>query len=209
MTETRIRVGIVDDHDLFREGIAALLGRDPRVVVVGQASDSTGAQKLVDSLAPDVLLLDVSMPGDPPRATIAHIRRSHPAVRIVILTMHQDARLRDDLLAAGASAYVTKSEPSGTLIATILHAAATEPPAPGATNGLLSNDLLSPREYEVLRLIAQAYSNKEIADELRIAEGTVKRHANGINTKLGSTSRIGAVRTATTLGILTAQSTLA
>jgi DNA-binding NarL/FixJ family response regulator len=126
----------------------------------------------------------------------------------VILTMHQDTRVRADLISAGASAYVTKSEPSSTLIATILHAAATPPPPLGAGDDVHAEYLLSSREYDVLRLIAQAYSNKEIADELSIAEGTVKRHANNINTKLGSTSRIDAVRKATTLGILTAQTTL-
>jgi DNA-binding NarL/FixJ family response regulator len=208
MSGDRVRVGIADDHDLFREGIAALLGRDPRLLLAGQASDAPGAVRLVDELEPDVLLLDVSMPGDPPRTTIARIRRTHPAVRIVVLTMHQDSRLRTELVRAGASAYVTKTEPSGSLIAAILHAAATDPPQSGSVHDPREDEVLSAREYQVLRLIAQAYSNREIAGELHIAEGTVKRHANNINAKLGSTSRIDAVRKATTLGILAAQSTV-
>ncbi|GAB3396860.1 response regulator transcription factor [Humibacter soli] len=204
----RIDVGIADDHDLFREGLVALLGRDARLRVVGQASDSRGALELVRVRRPLVLLLDVSMPGDPARMTIARVKRMQPDLRVVVLTMHQDVHLRSELLAAGASAYLTKTAPSSEVVAAILHAATTDSPmaAPGAEDG--HSDLLSEREYAVLRLIAQAYSNKEIGKELSIAEGTVKRHANNINIKLGATSRIDAVRKAARLGILPSQATL-
>ncbi|HWD61829.1 MAG TPA: response regulator transcription factor [Humibacter sp.] len=204
----RIDVGIADDHDLFREGLVALLGRDSRLRVVGQASDSHGALELVRARHPLVLLLDVSMPGDPARMTIARVKRMQPDLRVVVLTMHQDVHLQSELLAAGASAYLTKTAPSSDVVAAILHAATTDSPQtpPGAEEG--HSDLLSEREYAVLRLIAQAYSNKEIGAELNIAEGTVKRHANNINIKLGATSRIDAVRKATRLGILPSQATL-
>lgn len=204
MNDEQVRVGIVDDHDLFREGIVALLGRDGRVRVVGAANDSASALELVDAKRPDVLLLDVSIPGAPARVTIARIRRRVPQTRVVVLTMHQDALLRADLLAAGASAYLTKTAPSAELVTTILAAVRAELPA-SADDGNSGTSILSAREQQVLALVAQALSNREIAETLGIAEGTVKRHTTSIYAKLTATSRIDAVRKATRLGILTTQ----
>jgi DNA-binding NarL/FixJ family response regulator len=211
VSERTISVGIVDDHDLFREGIAALLRREGRISIAGQAADSDGAVALVRDFSPDVLLLDVSLPGDPARTTILRSLRLDPKLRIVILTMHQDALLRSELLAAGARAYLTKTAPSAELVSTILRVATERSVAWSVDEDAEPSEnsrILSAREHEVLRLIAQAYSNREISDELHVAEGTVKRHTTNIYAKLGASSRIDAVRKATRLGILTAQTAL-
>ncbi len=210
MSERTVSVGIVDDHDLFREGIAALLRREGRITIAGQAADSEGAVDLVRDFSPDVLLLDVSLPGDPARTTILRSLRLEPDLRIVILTMHQDALLRSELLTAGARAYLTKTAPSAELVSTILRVATERSVARVVEDAEPSENsrILSAREHEVLRLIAQAYSNREISDELHVAEGTVKRHTTNIYAKLGASSRIDAVRKATRLGILTAQTAL-
>ncbi len=197
---------IVDDHDLVREGVAAILRHDPRITVIGEGSTAGDAVALTASLDPDVLLLDVELPGDPARATVARIHRSWPRTRIVMLTMHRDTVLRDELLARGASAYLTKTTPSAELVSVVLRAGALarglESDAPGAVSPRRRASLLSARESEVLHLLAQARSNRDIAEAMNIAEGTVKRHTSSIYAKLGAKSRMDAVRIAELLGLL-------
>jgi DNA-binding NarL/FixJ family response regulator len=199
----------VDDHALFREGIASILQRNLHIEVVGQGATSDEALELAQRLEPDVLLLDVEIPGDPARATIGRIGRAAPGTGVVILTMHRDTLLRDELLAAGAVEYVLKTAPSAELVRAVRRAAAimrgTEAAgesAPGKPSARARRGILSRREHEVLRLIAQARSNREIARELSIVEGTVKRHTSSIYAKLGARSRMDAVRRADRIGLL-------
>ena len=201
-----VSIVLVDDHDLFREGVAAILRHDPRIAVVGQGSSSPDAVSLTAALDPDVLLLDVELPGGSARATVARIHRSSPRTRIIILTMHRDTLLKDELLAAGAFAYLTKATPSAGLVQTVLFAGAVARglrpvPEASARPARQRASILSPREQEVLHLLAQARSNRDIADAMSIAEGTVKRHTSSIYAKLGARSRMEAVRKALLLGI--------
>jgi DNA-binding NarL/FixJ family response regulator len=195
----RRSVVIIDDHGLFREGLHSILARDAALSVVGQGSTSADATALVAELSPDVLLLDVEIPGAPAETTVRWVRRMHPGTATVILTMHTDRILEAQLRAAGAAGYLQKTVASVDLLAVVRSVAATtrESAAPIATAPILTT-----RELEVLRMIALAYSNREVGLQLSLAEGTVKRHLSNIFTKLDVTSRMGAVRRAVTLGLL-------
>lgn len=203
-SETPIEVVVADDHDLFREGLVALLQRDRQIRVTGQASSGEDAIRLVDELQPRIVLLDVEMPGSNVRATISSIRRLAPNSIPVILTMHNDAVLRHDLLSAGASGYLTKTRTARDVVEAIHQYAAGRNDRPQALAGPKqgSPSPLSEREATVLSLMARALPNPAIAAELSIAVGTVRRHVHNIFEKLGASSRIDAVRRAESLGIL-------
>lgn len=200
-----ISVVLVDDHPLFREGLAELLASDPTVRVVAQGSDSTDALALVTEHRPDVVLIDVEMPGPGARATVSSLRQDHPDTQVIVLTMHDKPELVVELLGQGAAAYLVKTIARHELIAAVRSVVAS----PG--NILLSvsrrtiNELdkpppgvvLSARELEVLVLISLAMSNAQIGRQLVIAEGTVKRHLTNIYAKLGAVSRVDAIRKAT------------
>ncbi|GAA4156858.1 response regulator transcription factor [Leifsonia shinshuensis] len=198
MTRT---VVLADDHALFRQGVRALIERD--FDVVGEASDGNTAIRLVEETTPDVLLLDVEMPGPPTEQTIRTVRRRSPRTAVVILTMHTDAVLQRQLTRAGASAFANKSISETALrqlIAAAQPLAATPPDDTSQRNQ--PDGVLTERELEVIRMIAQAYTNREISTRLNITEGTVKRHTTNIYAKLGATSRIDAVRKVVRLNLL-------
>ncbi len=194
-----VRVVLVDDHHMFREGVSALLACDPRVLVVGECATSEEAFRLVIELKPDVLVLDVELDGSPARSTISRIRRHTTDTRIVILTMHRDSVLREELLRAGASDYLTKNLSTKELVDTIAGNSGAQLRTVAAKESV---HLLSAREHEVLVLMAQARSNRAIGEMMNIAEGTVKRHANNLFSKLQVNSRMDAVRRGKRLGII-------
>ncbi len=203
---SRIRLVLVDDHVLFREGIRELLSQYPDFTVVGEGASGKEAVALARQLCPDVLLLDVEVPGQNAVQTIGQLRQVAPDTRIIVLTMYDDAGLVHELLSRGASAYLTKTVGREELAAAVR--------AVGKSSGMVllsvrretfdrintAGDrglLLSPRELDVLRLLAEARSNAQIARELHIAEGTVKRHLTNVYAKLGAVSRVDAIRKAT------------
>jgi len=201
MTTTR-SVVIVDDHRLFREGLHGILSRDATLNVVGEGDSSASARSLVADLRPDVLLLDVEMPGLPAESTVRWVRRTHPDTAVVILTMHVDRILEGRLRAAGAAHYLQKTIASADLLAVVRTVRPWElVPVGSESSEPAASPLLTARESEVLRLVALAYSNREIGLQLVLAEGTVKRHVSNIFVKLDATSRMGAVRRATALGL--------
>jgi len=206
MSGSVIRVAIADDHDLFREGIVAIFEQDSRLLVVAQASDGDGALAVAVNDDPDIILVDVEMPGPPVMATVRRIRRLAPRTKIVILTMHRDSVLRSELHRAGVSAFLTKTMPSADLRVALHRVADANPQISAArTDPALQTEprsLISRREHEVLRLIARAYSNAEIATLMSITEGTVKRHTSNLYAKLGAGSRMDAVHKATRVGLL-------
>jgi DNA-binding NarL/FixJ family response regulator len=197
-------VVLIDDHSLFRQGVRALIGAGRSIQVVGEGVSSDDALELAREHQPDVMLLDVEIPGIPAEQTIKRLRRSNPEMAIVVLTMHSDTVLERQLLRAGAAKFLPKTLTSDALAQII---AETKPPSCaylGQGLGLRDSDLpiLTEREQEVLRMVAQAHTNRDISSHLGIAEGTVKRHTTNIYAKLGATSRIDAVRKATRLGIM-------
>lgn len=199
-------VALVDDHRLFREGLATLLAAVPTIRVVAHGERPSDVLDSPEAAAIDVLLLDVELDGPPARTTIATVRRSHPHVKVVVLTMHRDAVLRRALLDAGAVDFVTKDTPSRELVDRIVRATRTDAapvtfPIDLVTEARAGTPL-SDRELEVLRLIASARSNAEIAADLGLAVGTVKRHVYNVFRKLDVGSRVAAIAAANRLGIL-------
>ncbi|MBT1671329.1 response regulator transcription factor [Curtobacterium flaccumfaciens pv. flaccumfaciens] len=204
---TVTHVAIVDDHRLFREGLATILAAVPTIRVVAHGERPAEVLDSPEAAAIDVLLLDVELDGPPARTTIATVRRTRPDIRVVVLTMHRDAVLRRTLLDAGAVDFVTKDTPSRELVDRIARAAHADAapvtfPVDLVTEARAGSPL-SDRELEVLRLLAAARTNAEIAADLQLAIGTVKRHVYNVFRKLDVGSRVGAVAAATRLGLLT------
>lgn len=203
---TVTHVAIVDDHRLFREGLATILAAVPTIRVVAHGERPSEVLDSPEAAAIDVLLLDVELDGPPARTTIATVRRTRPDIRVVVLTMHRDAVLRRTLLDAGAVDFVTKDTPSRELVDRIARAAHADAAPVTFPVDLLTEaragSPLSDRELEVLRLLAAARTNAEIAADLQLAIGTVKRHVYNVFRKLDVGSRVGAVAAATRLGLL-------
>jgi DNA-binding NarL/FixJ family response regulator len=204
----RIRVLIADDHQMFRQGLREMIATDADVEVVGEAGDGEEAVTLAKRVRPDVVLLDVEMPRmGAAEAMPWLLKEVSPTPRVVVVTMHDDPRLVRDLLARGASAYLTKSASLEELLSAVR--AAYESGERGAVmvvpreilddNG---NDAggLSDRELEVLLQAARGLSNRQIASSLHLSEATVKRHLANIYPKLGVGSRTEAVRMALSNG---------
>jgi DNA-binding NarL/FixJ family response regulator len=208
-----LRVVLVDDHRLFRESLGALLAVHDGIEVVAEGSHGEDAVRLARQHRPDVLLLDVEMPGQSVLTSLVEIRSASPSTRIVVLTMHENTTLARQLLLRGASAYLIKTIGHHELVAAMRATTEREQDmvtlsvSRGGLAGLAAAGapVLSARELEVLELVAQAHSNAVIAQQLRISEGTVKRHLSNINAKLGSTSRLDAVRRATRARLLAAE----
>lgn len=198
----RLRVLLVDDHTIIREGLRALLEVQSDLEVVGEAQDGVAACARAKELAPDVVVMDVSMPDlNGARATEA-IRRELPATRVLALTAHKDKGYLRMLLQAGASGYLLKRAASHELIHAIRTVAGggtyVDPTLAGEvlvafvrnpSTGTHSVDELSDREAEVVRLIARGFSNKEIASQLDISSKTVETYKTRSLEKLGLSSR--------------------
>jgi DNA-binding NarL/FixJ family response regulator len=210
----RIRVLAADDQRVVREGLAMLLGLLPDVEVVGTAADGEQVLAVVAELKPDVILMDLRMPRMDGVEATRRLRESHPGVKVVVLTTYADDRSVIDALRAGALGYLTK-DAGADEIQQALHRvtsgqAALDPavqrhlveaiaggpadPAPaGATPPASLPDSLTPREAEVLTLIAAGLSNTEIAERLVVSEATVKSHVNHMLPKIGARDRAQAV----------------
>ena len=205
-----IRVLIADDHAIMRDGLRALVEAQPGLIVVGEAADGHEAWQRSCELHPDVLVLDLSMPGVGGAEAAERIAKDCPTVRVLALTMHEERGYVTRLLRVGAAGYVLKRTAAAELVRAIRAVAAggtyvdpslagalltpppTPRPAPNADRTAPS--ALTTREAEVLRLVARGHSNKDIAADLDISVKTVETHkANGM-TKLGLTSRAALVR---------------
>lgn len=201
-----IRVLVVDDHPLMREGIAAVIAGQDDMRLIGEASDGAEAVAAYAALHPDVVLMDLRMPGMDGIEAIAAIRAVSPRARIVVLTTYRgDVQVTRALL-AGASGYLLKSSLRRELLDTIrdVHAGRRRVPAEIAAGIAehLSDESLSPREIEVLRSVAAGNANKRIAAELGISEETVKAHMKNILAKLDARDRTHAVTIAIRRGII-------
>lgn len=205
MTESSIRVLLVDDHAIMREGLAAVLTRHG-IDVVGQAGDGEAAIQLFRSLSPDVSVVDLRMtPMDGAELTKA-LRDIDPEARVVLLTTYDTDEEVFRGLRAGAASYLLKDVGSDELVATIRAVRAGKRViAPGIAAKLaehVSADVLTPRQTEVLRCLSEGKSNQEVADTLFISEGTVKAHVKAILAKLDARDRTQALMIAFKRGLL-------
>jgi DNA-binding NarL/FixJ family response regulator len=198
-----IKVLMVDDHALFREGVVEIFAAEDDIQVVGEAENGAQAIALAKEEKPDVILLDIEMPVMGAERAIEGILRVSPFSKVLVLTMHDEPRLVQNLLTLGARAYVVKSATRGELLATVRTLARVENhvvlSVSQDTVERLSGqdkDMLSDRELEVLLLAARAMSNNQIASYLHISEGTVKRHFTNIFAKLGASSKADAIQKA-------------
>ena len=206
MTDTPkmlIRVLLVDDHAVVRKGLRALLEREPGLEVSGEAEDGEQACRMVDRLQPDVILMDIEMPGAGGIEATRQITSARPESRVVVLTSHAAEEDVLPALKAGAIGYLLKhSAPEDVLQAirqayrgeTVLHPAIArlvlqELHRPAGPKQARTAEPLSERELEVLRLVARGMSNQEIADALVVSEATVRSHVSSILRKLQLASR--------------------
>ena len=218
--EEPVTVVVADDQSAVREGLVLLLGTLPGITVAGEAADGAAAVDVVAATHPHVVLMDLNMPGCDGVAATARITAEHPGTRVVVLTTYADDESIIGALRAGALGYLTKDATRAEIGRAIQAAAAGQAVLdPGVQQRLLSrrgpraggpagppsaaagdDDELTPREAEVLRLIAAGQSNREIARTLFVSEATVKTHVNRIFAKTGSRDRAQAMRYAYTRG---------
>ena len=209
MNDGPIRILVVDDHTLFRRGLTALLSRDAQFQVVGDAADAGEALRRVQELQPDLVLLDNHLPGVNGVDVLPALLEAAPAARVLMLTVSEDEHDLAAALRGGACGYLLKTIEGDALAQSIrramrgehviagemtgkLVAAFQASSAPAAAGPPAPIDTLSPRELEIVRLIARGASNKEIGRALGIAETTVKIHVQHLLRKLGLSSRVQA-----------------
>ncbi len=217
-TET-IRILVVDDHTLFRRGLIALLAHERGFEVVGDAADAGEAQRRAQALQPDLILLDNHLPGVRGVDALPALREAAPAARILMLTVSEDEQDLSAALRAGAAGYLLKTiegdalasairramrgesvvayEMTGKLVSALQGGTAAAAPTPATA--LLES--LSPRERDILRGIARGASNKEIGQQLGIAETTVKIHVQHVLRKLAVSTRVQAAVLAANAGV--------
>jgi DNA-binding NarL/FixJ family response regulator len=204
--KTRIRVLIADDHSVVREGLVSLIGRKADMTVVGEASNGREAVELWTEHHPDVTLLDLRMPELDGVGAIKEIRAGNDKARIIVLTTFDGDEDIYRAIQAGAKGYLLKDAPREALMDSVrrVHAGETCVPVHLAAKlaERVSGETLSDREIDVLKLMAQGKSNKEIGSALFISEGTVKSHVKAIFAKLNVISRTEAVANATRRGLI-------
>ena len=207
---SQIRVILADDHPFIRAGIRAELAEETSIVVVGEATNAGEAMAICLDLWADVLILDLSMPGPPPRETVAYLKQHCPEMKVLVLTAYQDETYIRGLVALGVTGYVLKDEASEALVDAILAVqrgetwfsqSVIEKLASGGTAS--SQEIaLTTRELEILKLLRTGLTNKEIAYQLRIAERTVRFHVENLLAKLNARNRPEAVANAIQKGWL-------
>jgi DNA-binding NarL/FixJ family response regulator len=194
----KIRVLLVDDHTLFREGIRSLLESQPDIKIISEAEDGHKGVEMAIEMEPDVVLLDIAMPLLNGLDAAKKIKRKNPEIQILILTMHENEDYIRNALAFGASGYILKDTKADELIKAVRSIHSGEVVlSPAITNMIVINYLrwgnsqnkdntriLSPREREVLQLIAEGYTNKQIAEILCISIKTVQAHRSNLMSKL-------------------------
>jgi DNA-binding NarL/FixJ family response regulator len=198
-TAPPVRVLLVDDHAIVREGLRALLEEEGGFAVAGEAADGERAVAAARELAPDVILMDLLMPGVDGLEALRRIRATDPEARVLVLTSAQDDRAVRQAIDAGAVGFLFKDVSRRDLVRAVRDAAAGRPTLhPEAQRVLMKRpersplDELTPRERTVLELIAQGRSNRQIALRLELTEGTVKGYVSTILDKLGVQDRTGA-----------------
>ncbi len=216
MTPLKTRILLADDHALVRRGLKLMLDAEPDLEVVAEAGDGAEAVRLALGEAVDLAIIDISMPRMTGLQAIAELRRRRPELRTLILSMHENEQYLYEALKAGASGYVLKTVADRDLVEACRAAIRGEAFVyPGVMTSLIRDylrqahqdepiraDPLTPREREVVKLIAESYSTREIADALVISEKTVDRHRANILEKLGMHDRVELTRYAIRRGLV-------
>ncbi|HSV85096.1 MAG TPA: response regulator transcription factor [Levilinea sp.] len=209
-----IRILIADDHQILRAGLRSLLNADRNFEVIGEATNGDEAIEAVKTLSPDILLMDISMPGTDGLEATRQISQTMPNVRILILTMHEDFPILKEVMNSGASGYIIKRAAESELIdaiyavwrgilyihPTLMQSLINSPEKSNLPDSDETEPLTS-REIEVLGYIAQGYTNRQIADALTISVRTVETHRSNIMDKLNLHSRVDLVRYADEHGL--------
>jgi DNA-binding NarL/FixJ family response regulator len=216
---TKIRILIADDHAILRAGLRLLINDQPDMEVVGEAADGHEALRQTRQANPDVLTLDLTMPGSGGLKTLEGLRQACPQTRVLVLTMHEDPSYLRAALAAGVSGYVVKSAVDAELLAAIRSVAqgrtfVTITLSDRGTHQVLGDTavtavaprapvkLLSSREQEVLKRLAQGYTNNEVGTQLCLSVKTIETYRARLADKLGSRSRADLTRYALEMGLL-------
>jgi DNA-binding NarL/FixJ family response regulator len=207
-----VRILIADDHGIVRSGLRMLLESRPGVEVVAEAADGAEARDAAIRERPDIAILDVKMPKLTGLQATREIKEQAPEVAVLILSMYDDERYLFEALKAGASGYVLKSQADSELMGALEAVERGEPfLTPEAQRALIKDVLgqgsvrdeeLTPREQEVVKLVAEAHTNKEIAEILHLAEKTVENHRSNAMRKLGMRDRVELVRYAIRRGLI-------
>jgi two-component system response regulator NreC len=210
-----INVLIADDHAIVRTGLRALLRSEPDLQLAGEATGGYEAIELVGKTHPDILILDLSMPDLDGIAVTRQLKPQYPDLRILILTVHEDEAMLREAIRAGASGYIVKRAAEAELIAaietirrgdlyvdpTMLRVLLVESKKP-RTDQSTSPEPLTPRETDVLKLIVQGYTNRQVGEELGISVRTVEGHRANLLEKLGLRTRVELVRYARDRGLI-------
>jgi two-component system response regulator NreC len=215
----KVRIILADDHAIVRDGLRRVIDAEADLEVVGEASSAAETVERVADTRPDVLLLDITMPGGGGIAALDEIRRASPTTRILVLTMHEDPEYLRVALVSGAAGFILKHAASDQVLSAVrsVHKGRTyvDPTlagvalqnvlaSPDRTDGApgTAHDRLSPREAEVLRHLALGYTNKEVADRLSIGVKSVETYRARLSEKLGLTRRAELVRYALENGLI-------
>ncbi len=210
-----MKILIADDHGIVRSGIKLLIDRQDDMEVVAEAEDGVEAVEKAVRLKPEVAILDVSMPRMTGLQATHEIKKQSPDTQVLILSMHDDERYLFEALRAGASGYVLKHAADQDLVTAVRAASRGEPFLTSTAQQSLIRDFLdreggaapaelTPREQEVVKLIAEAHTNKEIAEILHLSEKTVESHRGHVLSKLGMSDRVELVRYAIRRGLVEA-----
>ena len=214
-----VKLLLVDDHEVVRTGLRMLLENQPHIKIIGEASTGLQALEMADSLNPDVVIMDITLPDISGIEATRQLRQSHPDLPVVALTIHEDEQYFFEMLQAGASGYVPKRAAPEDLLNAIQAVHAGEVYIYPTLAKLLVADFISragegvnkatvngltPREQEVLAVLAEGLSNDEIADKLAISRHTVARHRENVMRKLNLHSRSELVKYAIRKGLINA-----
>jgi two-component system response regulator DevR len=210
--QTRIRLLIVDDHAIVRQGLTSMLSEEPDFEIVGEAADGAAAMKAVDNLKPNIVLLDLRMPGIDGIDVCREISANHPDVRVIILTAFLDSDTINRCIQAGAKGYVIKDVErtdlkrsirdvanGGAVLDRKVHTVVVERLK---REGDRNRPVLTEREVSILKLMAEGFTNRQIATKLYVSEGTIKDQLQKIMDKLGASNRVSALYVAAKEGLI-------